>query len=90
MSAASERLKAVLATSPAHAEWEAVNTADLRELLAEITRLRSLVEEAGKVVEPLALLAETLHSLTPDRQARVMVMKRITAARSLLTKLKEG
>lgn len=63
---------------------------------AEITRLRSLVEEAGKVVEPFALdpmegqrlpVAEVI---CRGGLRRAITDAHYRAARSLITKLKEG
>jgi len=82
-----------------------VPIADLREILAEITRLRSLVEEAVKVMEPLVTFLSAAEDLqnSPHRGewgvecalcmgelVEADEKRTLAEARSLLTKMKEG
>lgn len=68
--------------------------ADLRELLAEITRLRSLVDEARGVVERLANAADVYGVAnldTDDLDEEATELQDATlAARSLLNKMGEA
>lgn len=95
MSEARKRLEALAADLERLDPWGGTRSqsdaADLRELLAESDRLRSLVEEAGKVVERCQAVLAIM--IKPDMtvsslNAYTLCVEAEARARSILPKLK--